>query len=181
MKANKVCSGYADGLDLVLRNQNQSAKAQVDRRQKITNRSSSSTPESRVVSRSPSPVLLPTLGEAEESHAVAWFISTFALYPRDSQADRGYVELLPLVCGNLRVGSPLSLALIASSRAIFSKWERRRRDTETLAFPDYGLALEATRKALQDPKESMSDETLMAICLLGFYEVSIFSNTLLLI
>ena len=161
-----------------MRNQNQSAKAQVDRRQKISNKSNSPTPESRLVSRSPSPVLLPPLSETEESHAVAWFISTFALYPRDTQADRGYVELLPVVCGNLRIGTPLSLALIASSRALYSKWERGRRDAETLAFPDYGLALEATRKALQDPKESMSDETLMAVCLLGFYEVRIiFQNT----
>ena len=77
------------------------------------------------------------------------------------------------MCGNLRVGSPLSLALTASSRILYSKWERRRKDVETLSFPDYGYALEATRMALQDPIESASDETLMAVCMLGFYEVSL--------
>ena len=119
------------------------------------------------------PGVKPSLAESEESHAVAFFVSTFVLYPRDTQADRGFVELLPLICGNLRVGSPVSLALKASSRAIYSKWERGRKDAETLAFPDYGHAIEATRVALQDPAESMSDETLMAVCLLGFYEVSL--------
>ena len=108
---------------------------------------------------------------------MAFFVSTFVLYPRDTQADRGFVELLPLLYGNLRVGSPLSLALKASSRAIYSKWERGRKDAETLAFPDYGHAIEATRVALQDPTESMSDEILMAVCLLGFYEVRIGTET----
>ena len=35
----------------------------------------------------------------------------------------------------------------------------------------YGKALLATRLALQDPIERSTDETLMAVCLLGFYEV----------
>lgn len=157
---------------MVLRSQNENAKLKVSRRQKVLNKSISSSPERRMVSRTPSPATVSFLAESEETHAVAFFVSTFAVYPRDSQADRGFVELLPLLCKNLRIGSPLQLALTASSHVLYSKWERRRKDIETLAFPDYGRALEATRIALEDPKESMSDETLMAICMLGFYEVS---------
>lgn len=102
---------------------------------------------------------------------MAFFISTFALYRRDTRADRGFIELLPLCCGNLRVGSPLSLALTASARMLYSKWELRHKNIENFAFPHCGRAIEATRKALLDPVQSMSDETLMAVCLLGFYEV----------
>ena len=35
----------------------------------------------------------------------------------------------------------------------------------------YGKAVAATRLALQDPEESSSDENLMAVLLLGVYEV----------
>ena len=35
----------------------------------------------------------------------------------------------------------------------------------------YGKALTATRAALVDPISSLSDETLMAVCLLGMYDV----------
>lgn len=54
---------------------------------------------------------------------------------------------------------------------LFGKWERNLKDVELLALPHYGKALEATRMAVQDPVKSMADETLMAVCLLGFYEV----------
>ena len=160
-----------DGLDLVLRIQNETAKAHVNRRQKAQSKSTSATSKLPLTSRSPPSVIVPPLAESEESHAVSFFVSTFVHYPRDTQADRGFLELLPLLCGDLRVGSPLSLALTACSRILYSKWERRRRDSVTLSFPDYGYALKATLKALQDPIESLSDQTLMAICLLGFYEV----------
>lgn len=36
----------------------------------------------------------------------------------------------------------------------------------------YGKAIASTRLALQDPNECYSDETLMAVLLLGLYEVS---------
>lgn len=103
---------------------------------------------------------------------MSFFVSTFVIYPRDTKADRGFLEHLPYLFGELRVGSPLSLALTAASRILYSKWERKRKDVETFSYPDYGLALESTRRALEDPVESMTDQTLMAVCLLGFYEVS---------
>lgn len=131
---------------------------------------------------SPNPIILPSLAESEDFHALSFFVSTFVLFPRDAQADRGYLEHLPHLFANLRVGSPLSLALTASSRILYSKWELKRSDVETLSYSDYGVAVKATRMALQNPIDSMSDETLMAVCLLGFYEVSCrCENTLLLL
>lgn len=37
----------------------------------------------------------------------------------------------------------------------------------------FGKALRKATSAIQDPEESIKDETLMAILLLGFYEVGI--------
>ena len=180
VKAKRVCTGYAEGLDLVLRNQNGSAKAQVDRRLKLYGKSESSnqsaSPERRIAYRSQYPIDASFLAESEETHARAFFVSSFALYRRDTQADRGFIELIPLLCGNLRDGSPLDLALTTASHTIYSKWERRHKDAETRSIPGYGRALQATRKALGDPNENMSDETLMAVCLLGFYEVGYHSG-----
>ena len=128
----------------------------------------------QLTTRSSTPISIPTpLIESETSHALTFFVHTFALYPRDPMLDHGVIELLPEISSNLHVVSPLSLALTAVSYLLFGKWERRLRDIETLALPYHGKALEATRMALQDPIQSMSDETLMAVCLLGFYEVQI--------
>jgi hypothetical protein len=125
-----------------------------------------------LTTRSPTPASVPhTLAESEESHALTFFVYTFALYSRDTQSDHGFIELLPYLFSNLTVGSPLSLTLTAVSYIIFGKWERKLKDVEFLALPHHGKALEATRVALQDPVQSMSDDTLMAVCLLGFYEV----------
>lgn len=98
-------------------------------------------------------------------------MNTFSLYTRDSQSDHGIIELLPYLFSNLRVDSPLSLTLTAVSFILFGKWERKLKDVELYNLPRHGKAIEATRIAVQDPIQSTSDETLMAVCLLGFYEV----------
>lgn len=172
MKAKRVCSGYSEGLDLVLRHQNESAKAGVDRRLH-KNKSRSQTPESLLKPHSSTTVVVPhPLYEPEETNALCFFVSTFVLYTRDAQADRGFVELLPFLFNSLRVESPLSLCLAAASNVLFGKWERKSPGAERHAFSSYAKAVKVTRAALQDPIESMTDETLMAVCLLGFYEVS---------
>ena len=171
MKAKRVCSGYSEGLDLVLRHQNQTAKAGVDRRVH-RNKSRSLTPDSPF-EPPPSTALAVAhpLHEPEETSALCFFVSTFVLYGRDPQADRGFLEFLPCLFNSLRPGSPLSLCLAAVSNLLFSKWERKRHEAERYAFSSYTKALKATRMALQDPFESVTDETLMAVCLLGLYEV----------
>ena len=171
VKARRVCSGYSEGLDLVLRQQNEAAKAGVERRVQ-KHKSRSQTPEKLSEPQHANLLVVPhSLYEPEETNALCFFVSTFALYGRDTQADRGFLEFLPLLFNSLRPESPLLLCLTAASNAIFGKWERKNPGAERSAFPSYAKALKATRVALQDPVESMSDETLMAVCLLGFYEV----------
>ena len=171
VKAKRVCSGYSEGLDLVLRQQNTAAKAGVDRRVQ-KNKSRSRTPEIILEVQTSTDLVMPyPLYEPEETNALCFFVSTFVLYGRDAQADRGFVELLPFLFNSLRPESPLSLCLTAASNILFGKWERKTPGAEGYAFSSYAKALKATRAALQDPVERMADETLMAVCLLGFYEV----------
>lgn len=136
------------------------------------NKSRSQTPENLLKPKHSTDLIVPyPLYEPEETNARYFFVSTFVLYGRDAQADRGFIELLPFLFNNLRPESPLSLCLTAASNILFGKWERKNSRAECYAFSSYAKALKVTRAALQDPVESMTDETLMAVCLLGFYEV----------
>ena len=159
---------------MYLRDQNQVAKASVGRRQKAVIKSKSRSPNVRSsASSSPNIAIPPILPESEDAHAICFFVSSFVLYPRDTRADRGYLEYLPFLFDNLRVDSALSVSLAASAHVMFGKWERKVKDAELLTFPLYTKALKATRKSLEDPEERVLDETLMAVCLLGFFEVGV--------
>ena len=103
---------------------------------------------------------------------MSFFVSTYVLYPHDPRTERGITEILPLFFADLKPNTPLSLTLAAVSRLLFVAWERRARDFEVPTTQvAYGQALTATRAALSKPRECLSDETLMAVCLLGLYEV----------
>lgn len=173
VRAKRVCSGYSQGLDLVLRDQNEVAKAGVGRRQRASGRKSIQNPPGGPGSQPSTVVVVPqSLSESEESHALCFFVSTYVLYDRDTQADRGFVELLPLMFNNMKVRSPLSLCLAAASYVLFRERGLQNPTRKNLASSNYSKGLKATRMALQDPIESVSDETLMAVCLLGLYEVN---------
>lgn len=160
-KSNRVCSGYAEGLDLVLRDQTKSAKTAVERRQKKSSRE-----------HSPSSDVTVSLGESEDSHALCFLVSSYVTVSRDPRTDRGFLELLPHFFATLKSNTPLSLALNAVANCFFAAWERRARYLESLNLRvAYGKALKATRAAISDPADCLSDETLMAVCLLGLYEV----------
>ena len=161
-----ACPGYTEGLDLVLRNQNEIAKARVGRRQKQRTRTES--PDTSSSLTSPSPKFLP---ESEEAHSLCFFISSWVDYSPDAQATRDVIGLVPLLYPRAKSGSPLSLCIAAISHLVFNKWEHRIQQPETLpVIAIHSKALAATRIALQDPILSMTDDTLMAVCMLGWYE-----------
>ena len=171
VRSARVCSGYSDGLDLVLRPQNDIVVAHSRRRDNAFSRSKDSTPNRRSTSHSPVSDIAAPIAESKDAHALSFFFSTYVLYHRETQADRGYLELLPYICTNLKSESHLSLALAASSHLLFDKHQLRLRNMENHVSPYHAKALQATRLALHSPSESMTDELLMTICLLGFYEV----------
>ncbi|KAL9637710.1 MAG: hypothetical protein Q9164_002035 [Protoblastenia rupestris] len=163
------CPGYPDGLDLVLRNQNKVAKAGSERHRK--QRSGTQSPAT-IASPIGSPAK--SLREFEEAHSLCFFVSSWVDYSPDPQAERGFVELLPLLYPRTKMGSPLSLCVSAISHLVFNKWEHNMQNAETLQVKEiYGKALTAMRHALRDPIVSLTDETLLAVCLLGWYEACI--------
>lgn len=67
----------------------------------------------------------------------------------------------------------LSQSLAAVAHCYFGAWEPAIRNAEQVTVQkNYIKALGALQEALRDPQECASDEVLMAVCLLGFFEVS---------
>lgn len=164
------CPGYSEGLDLVLRNQNCVAKAGVDRRQK----QGQSIPRSRDELSYTNNCLHNPLADQEHEQAFCFFLSSWVDYTIDPSAERGILEVLPSLYPNARIGSPLWLSVAAYTRLQFNKFERGVSRGENFTIKHlYGLALVATRRALQDPIDLLTDETLMAVCLLGYYEAAV--------
>ena len=113
------------------------------------------------------------IAEPEHEHALCFFVSSWVDYSSDLQSERGILEVLPSLYLNTKIGSPLWLSLAAVSRLVFNKFEHGVSKGENFSIRQMcGLALAATSKALQDPLELLTDETLMAVCLLGFYETA---------
>lgn len=166
----------------MLRDQNDVARAAVGRRQKATLKSRTSSLDSLTHSRSPPSIAIPAcLPESEAPYSLGFFLSTWCLYPHDPRSERGFAEYLPLVLAESNPNSPLSLCVAAISSFLFNKFEYRMHDGENYQVKSaYGQALSTTARALQDPIGSLSDETLMAVCLLGFYQVRCFRHYLAL-
>lgn len=105
-----------------------------------------------------------------EQQAICAFFLDFVLLPRHPDSVRGHLEhLLPLY-KDASPDSPLSLATSSVALAISSGSPLRRKDRQ-LGQAIFGRALRRTSAAIQDPAESVRDETLMAVLLLGLFEV----------
>ncbi|KAG8528146.1 uncharacterized protein KY384_007062 [Bacidia gigantensis] len=160
-----VCPGYSEGLDLVLRDQNNTAKAAVARRQNARSKFQSPTLPQRP------DAFVQELCVSQESLSIDFFTSSFPDPTADEQSQRGFVDLIPFLYHRVALDSPLALCVAAISHLIFNKWVRNAQNPETFqAKKAYGKALASTRLALQDPISMVTDDTLMTVCLLGFYE-----------
>lgn len=111
-----------------------------------------------------------------EEQAPCFFLSNYVLAPNRNEAttQRGYFEFLgPLIKGE-GPESQLALAFSAVSMASLANRpsSKHRADLRQLAIAQYAKALKATNLALQNPATQKSDQTLAAVLMLGFYEVS---------
>lgn len=105
-----------------------------------------------------------------EQQAICGFFLDFVLLPRHPDTIQGHLEhLLPLY-QKTSPGSPLSLATSAVALLISGDSPVRRADQQ-LGRTIFGKALQKTSVAIRDPIESLKDETLMAVLLLGLFEV----------
>ena len=107
-----------------------------------------------------------------EDVALSCWFSTFVLYQRDSDSRRGYLEYLLPLYTSAKHDSPLSLATSALALLIFGL-RPTHRPVLASALKIYGDALASIRQALCDTTESKSDQTLMAVLLVGMAEVSL--------
>lgn len=108
-----------------------------------------------------------------EQEAICAFFLDFVLLPRHPDSVQGHLEhLLPLY-KNTAPESPLSLAT-SSVALVMSGSSSVKQNDQQLGQSIFGRALHKTSAAIKDPFESKKDETLMAVLLLGLYEVSQF-------
>lgn len=118
-------------------------------------------------------LILPrNLAETPEELAICAFFNQFVLVSTHPDGQRGFLDcLLPLYTAT-RYNSLLSVATAAVALTVSggSPWRRADYHLGRLVF---GKALRMAAAAIQDPIASTEDETLMAVLLLGFYEVSV--------
>ncbi|MDI1493588.1 MAG: hypothetical protein OHK93_005379 [Ramalina farinacea] len=104
-----------------------------------------------------------------EQEAICAFFLDFVLLPRHPDSFRGHLEhLLPLYQGALP-NSPIALATSSVALSLSSNPHNCCSDRQ-LARNIFGRALRKTSNAIRDPVDSLKDETLMAVLLLGLYE-----------
>ncbi|KAL8797390.1 MAG: hypothetical protein Q9195_000545 [Heterodermia aff. obscurata] len=183
IKSKRTCLGYLGPLDLVLRNQTQITQNKVEGKQKKYTRSNSSTTSARngpahvegyqtqqLARGSISPLLLQELSPStSEDVAICKFFASFVFIPRHPDTVRGFMECLPSLYTATLDGSLLHQAVASVSLAIAGAAPRNTRD-RILAQTKFGEALKSTNRAIKDREESVKDETLLAVLLMGLYE-----------
>ena len=195
INTKRECPGYLARFDLVLRDQTiavrrkaQRKKQQQDEGSKLPlppQSASSENPTSttwaivnpggnpsraapkRYSSHEPVPRMF---NDFPEQQAICAFFLDFVLLPRHPDSVHGHLEhLLPLYA-NTGAESPLSLATSSVALMISGSSPVRRNDQQ-LGRTIFGKALQKTSAAIRNPAESKKDETLMAVLLLGLFEV----------
>ena len=105
-----------------------------------------------------------------EQQAICAFFLDFVLIPRHPDSTQGHLEHLFPLYTRTTPDSPLSLATSSVALA-FSGNSPARQNDRSLGRTIFGRALRKTSAAIRNPSESKKDETLMAVLLLGLYEV----------
>ena len=105
-----------------------------------------------------------------EQQAICAFFLDFVLLPRNKDSVQGHLEhLLPLY-KTTTPDSPLSLATSSVALALSGKSSTKQQNRQ-LGQTVFGRALRKTSAAIKHPVDSRKDETLMAVLLLGLFEV----------
>ncbi len=192
IKYGKTCPGYTDEFELILRNETDSTKRKAQKttkceanRRRRNGRSSSSENDNLSVtpirSGAGSPVetiiLNPNYPTVEA--AVVFFFRNFIAPPRCQHDLRGCVTYLwPMYCK-----SDINSALYRTTRALAmytmsftAPWRHMARP----GYAEYSHAIREIRKAIQDPRQATTDETLMATLLASLFEVILRNPSLLI-
>ena len=197
INTKRQCPGYVARFDLVLRDQTKAVRRKAQRKKQGTRRSpsppSASSEESArttwalaganegpsyaIVKKPTSDPSVPRMwNDFPEQQAICAFFLDFVLLPRHPDSICGHLELLLPLYSASHADSPLTLATSSVALALSGGASTRPEDHQR-GRTVFGKALRKTGTAIQDPIESKKDETLMAVLLLGLYEVCfIFSS-----
>ena len=133
--------------------------------------SSSSSPEPKpdidFISSSPS--------ECPEDNSVCYFMANYVMVRRHPETSKGFVEHLVPFYSRTSSNSPLAFATTATA-LLSTRYPYvcpPRAAIKARALLSYVEALRLIKVAIQDPQEAKSDSLLMAVLLLGLYEVGI--------
>lgn len=105
-----------------------------------------------------------------EQEAICAFFLDFVLLPRHPDSVLGHLGHLMPLYEKVAPESPLVLAT-SSVALVMSGASSARQSDQQLGRSIFGRALRKTSAAIKHPVESKKDETLMAVLLLGLYEV----------
>jgi hypothetical protein len=112
---------------------------------------------------------MPPLQVPEREIALAFFLTHFSVVGIDRLSTRGLFEIMMPIVSLEHHNSALSLSLVALSEALLGLSRQGPR-----GFKWYNQALSQTinrlKTAVQDPVESKSEATLLAVLILQFYE-----------
>jgi hypothetical protein len=110
-----------------------------------------------------------------EDQALAYYFHHHVIPPTGViEAAQGHDMYFPLIWKRAQRDSAFCLAILAMSYNAFGKAKRNHALSNASMFM-YFQAVPRIQKSLQDPVDSCSDETLLAIMVLSFYEVSIYT------
>lgn len=163
---NRECSGYQDLQALRIHDQSNeiAAKAQAQSRARRGSRKSTKLPTT-VQSAALSESIPPAIPSSMDEQAIAY---TFKRYVGTTQ-NRGLLSYLPLL-----LSEEPSPVLQATIRAVGLAGMSRALSLPELKYSaglEYGTALLATNRALQDIAVAKRDSTLAAVVMLSTYEV----------
>ncbi|KAJ3489369.1 hypothetical protein NLG97_g6010 [Lecanicillium saksenae] len=178
-KSRRVCPGYKDDFDLVLRNETEATEQRARKayNKALTQKTRKASSGEKLIRRAPirsaessnsfSPIASPI--EPIEERSAHHLVSNYVLNPPQG-TERGYFQfVVPLI--RAEHPSPhFKLAFEACALAYFSNRMGSTAHLAKDALHKYVNALAKTGRAIQDPTESKQDATVAAVLLLGLFE-----------
>ena len=117
----------------------------------------------------------PSLTISLEDQAIAYYSHHHVILPVGViEAAQGHGKSLPLIWKRSQRDSAFCLAILATSYSAFGKSKENRAVSKASKFM-YFQAISVIQKSLQDPVDSCSDETLLAMMVLSLYEVNFYT------
>ena len=114
-----------------------------------------------------------------EQQSLSFFLTKFAqVAERTEEIWGGFLEVLPSLLEKAPSTSPLAAAARTTALASIA-WTPGHAHYRKEALDKYGTSLRLISQALKDPQQAEGDNVLMAVLMLGFYEVSIACSRLI--